>query len=1299
MGTLNIYKGLSEEYRTIKGNASVNDLAHELYPELDLTQCIILNAGEEIAPDYVLKDNDIVFIRVIPGATGAVVMAVISLVCAAVAVGAAVYSAVEQQKAQEEMEKAQKQAKALAERITQLPFLKGANNRSALGYNIPYIMGSVYDVPYKLVAGYYTISGENGANQFWNVLLVAGFNNALIQDVSIGTKVIKKPNGTIEIPGQVEEFSYLEDSGENPYYFENDCPFYDPADKLDVKYENEVVIAGLNEKVSCTSFSDELDYNNAVVKQAATNTYKFDVCILFNGLRRYDDGWKSKNVSVKVEWSNDGSTWNDAGNIVTGDINSRKQVRFSKTVTLTAAQCVGKDIQIRLTRLTALEESNSQETCYLCYLNCWQYDAAKSTDNNIVTCAPLEQPWRGRTTRIALRIISNESTKGNLDQININAYGKARIWNNDAWTVNRYPTRNPASWVLEVMTTDVHPHSRYNDDEIDLEALGAVYTYCQQNGFYCDGILTEDSKKADILNSILSECNTTMYRDDATGKWTFAIEKAQSTPVALLNEQCIKSVTVTKTFERKPYAVKTTFTNRESWSIDTFYQTINGKVDSSAVYGEHKIIVENAPKYITTFKHAYKYTHRILAKQQLQPREITVQVGRDGDYYPLYSKIMLQMKQLRIGLSNGIIHGVVVEGGLLKQIITSDFCDFSDSNARYGLIIQAQNDSAKEHLYIEVTAGTLTQYAIGALGVGMIGSGNSAIRFYAPGKTRVLNLRTPLAVNVLPEYGNIYSFGYLNESGEFSRVTNEMMIYNRKQNSDGWELLLKDYNSAIFQFGDIPEYQTNLTTPKESGNMLPEAIMRKMAEIADEVSIPGPQGPQGEPGESVYNVRFDVESFCFTCDNTGKAWGEKVAATIHLTYGEEELPFTIVSIGNDGSQIAATIKGKTIYFESLKGVKIDEGGNIPVVIRYRATTGTAIGFNTSAIGFSNKPIGYLNYAGENKDFTVYFNFSTVRAGVNKGLLTEINDYLSAGGTRYKGDYFTWGGPTTSVTYGGVTYTFLKGRVYSWNGYQWTESTNDGEISDSFNNVMSVLDDEIVSNNSKLEQTMRKLSAVTVFCEELATKIAFISKLFAQNITMQQGGLFKSSNWNGTFNPDTGKITKYGSQGWAQDYFGNSNFVNINATGGSFNNVSVSGFIEANGLDFILEPGNIEQFFIHHKVQGGIGASFGQYIVIPFKGKIKYKMEMQDNSTSGIGDTVYNFYLNGDVYQSFAYPKGIELHTFEGEINVNFGDELKCMMENAGGRVSSANFCVHFYANSENYFLNIINKSQIKDIYN
>ena len=57
----------------------------------------------------------------------------------------------------------------------------------------------------------------------------------------------------------------------------------------------------------------------------------------------------------------------------------------------------------------------------------------------------------------------------------------------------------------------------------------------------------------------------------------------------------------------------------------------------------------------------------------------------------------------------------------------------------------------------------------------------------------------------------------------------------------------------------------------------------------------------------------------------------------------------------------------------------------------------------------------------------------------------------------------------------------------------------------------------------------------------------------------------------------------------------------------------------------------------------------------------------------------------------------EKKIFEGEITLNFGDELKCQMKDAGGRVTDAIFRVRFYANSKNYFLNMINKSQIKDI--
>jgi hypothetical protein len=226
----------------------------------------------------------------------------------------------------------------------------------------------------------------------------------------------------------------------------------------------------------------------------------------------------------------------------------------------------------------------------------------------------------------------------------------------------------------------------------------------------------------------------------------------------------------------------------------------------------------------------------------------------------------------------------------------------------------------------------------------------------------------------------------------------------------------------------------------------------------------------------------------------------------------------------------------------------------------------------------------------------------------------------------------------------------------------------------------------------------------------------VEDLLANNVKLKNGGSLRSDNYNGVIDGN-GNITAYGSAGWAIDHAGKSDFVNINATGGNFvninatggnfvniyatggnfNDVSVSGLISAKGLDFVLESGNIEQFFIYHTEQGGISVNNGQYIVTPFRGKLKYRMEMSDESTGGLPDTHYNFYLNGNFYRSFSFVKGSGLHTFEGEININFGDELKCQMENSGGRVSNARFYVYFYANTGNYFLNMINKTQIKSL--
>ena len=287
-----------------------------------------------------------------------------------------------------------------------------------------------------------------------------------------------------------------------------------------------------------------------------------------------------------------------------------------------------------------------------------------------------------------------------------------------------------------------------------------------------------------------------------------------------------------------------------------------------------------------------------------------------------------------------------------------------------------------------------------------------------------------------------------------------------------------------------------------------------------------------------------------------------------------------------------------------------------------------------------------------------------------------------------GKYYGYAKP--AVPFKNDTYlNTTTGYLYEYDGVKWVAiiDVSDSRYNQAINDMIAFAENNpdlpfITARNAWI----KRLTVGGLLANEIATKMLIV----------RDKGVIKSENYNGTID-ENGNITAYGSAGWAIDHAGKSDFVNINATGGNFNNVSVSGFIGAKGLDFILEPGDIEQFFLFHSVVGGVVAESGQYIVIPFKGKLKYKMEMKDDSAGGIGDTVYNFYLNGNIYKSFASPKSTKLHIFEGEINLNFGDELKCIMENAGGRVSSASFYIRFYANSENYFLNMINKSQIKEI--
>lgn len=826
MGTINVYKGIGKEYKTFRTNGNLKDALSAFAPEINTAHCIFLKGGESVGLDYQIKDNDIIFARETPGAT---VCAVIAILTAAVAIGFSIYGAVERKKAQEEAEKAERESKALAESPESLPFLKGAKNKNALGYNIPFIMGSMYTAPYKITSGYYSIGGTNGDTQYWNIALVVGYKNCVINNLSIGTRILAGYNTSIDVPkadGTKEKVYYMKPNTSvldklNQYYYHSGA-YYAKGNKIQI-VDKAGDMTVLQNKITSTSYGEEIphkhgdtsQYLEGITKDLEQNTYRADICIMFNGLRRYDDGWKSKNVDVEIQVCNNmadpNPAWKTAQTLSTGEINANKTVRFQTSIIFSAAECFGKDISVRLVRKTEEDETNSQETCYLCYINCWQYDAVKSTASNLVPATPIEDPWNERTLRIGLTVLCNDSTKDTLDEINCMAYGTARIWNGEKWTETRYPTRNPAAWILEILTTEIHPHSKYRDDEIDLESLGALYEYCEKENFFCDGIVTKDTKKSDLLNQILDECFATMYRN-ADGQWTFAIEQKQEIPVALLNEQSIKSVSVAKTFARASYAQKVTYTERSTWNINTLYINEANETNSAALYRAGKTISETALNYITTGNQAMKYARRANARQKLQPREIIVNVGHEGDYYPLYSKVLLQMKQMKIGLSGGTIHSA-------------------------------------------------------------------------------------------------------------------------KQNSSGWELTLKDYNDALFDYGAIPEYKTNLTTRKESGTKIPAltygdvkaAVTEAKAEITSTIDI------------NKYTLDISPEAQGVPSSNDGKLGSSWLYISAYLYYMDKQITDNItykayLSSGDevgqwDGNKVKIStgfLKGDVLYITIKVIYKIDD---------------------------------------------------------------------------------------------------------------------------------------------------------------------------------------------------------------------------------------------------------------------------------------------------------------------------------------------------------------------------------------
>ena len=803
MGMIHVYDTASAEHKTVRASGRLKDI----FPDYDFSRAALVKAGERIPPDYEVQDDDVIFIRTAPSSMAVmlVVGIVVAVVAAGAAIGVSVYATRQAKKAQEEAEQAQRDAENLARKVNQLPFLRGAKNRSAIGNAVQYVMGNAYNTPYMLTDGFYTTAGADGEKQYWNAVLSCGFGKQAIQSMSIGSVRVKSWSG-----GDAQSGVYDFDAG----------VFHDAANKIEIVQGGDFAMTEFNQKICSKLYGTEIkhEYGKAMEPLIITLepcVQRAQICVQFNGLRYFEEhNWHERAVTINLFWSNDnGSSWHPfafdfGGNTIKR--NSNRTLRFTATREFSAAESYGKDVQIKLERQNPKMESNSHESAYLMFAQSWCYDNEKSSASTLVPCAIVEKPLKEKLTLMAVRMIANDSTKDLLDEINVMSQALARTWDGSAWSVEKKPTRNPAAWLLEILTSGVHGHSKYEDAEINLASFGRLHELCEREGFYTDGIVTQGIKKRDLCSKLLTAVGADMIvgRD---GKLEVAIDNAVDAPVALLNTQCIKSIKVAKSFERKADGMKLTFTDRSTWQPSARYAMLDG-----GSKGSEDIVTERALEYVTDSEHVYKVGQRLLRQQQLQPREITVELGREGDFYPLYSTVLLQVPQLRQGVRSSVIKSVVKSYGLITGFELADWVDFDPSKS-YGAVVHAMDTTGRRLIYVKIEG---------------------------EGRTRSVRVLTQISAlaGVLPQEGNVISVGLLDADGEFSKVTEQMKITGIAPSENGWSLTLRDYNPAIYEYGAIPEYKSNITSPAQpQGNVpteyvKPSELIEAAADAAQEAA-------------------------------------------------------------------------------------------------------------------------------------------------------------------------------------------------------------------------------------------------------------------------------------------------------------------------------------------------------------------------------------------------------------------------------------------------------------------------------
>ncbi|MDR2742871.1 MAG: hypothetical protein LBB98_12070, partial [Treponema sp.] len=820
MGLINVIRGLDTRKETYTFTGKIRD-------NLDLRWDYVkaFRGGEEIGPDYVVREDDIILIQEYPGKSTGSVFGDVVLGVLTGGIYSSIVAAKEAKELNEALEKSN--AKTNTKQTETIPFINNAKNAQAEGQAAPVLLGRHNFAPYFLSGPYMKISGTDGERLDWYGTFLVAQKDLCFERIRLGTQVIKSFSENGITPSQAYSF--------DPGYF------YDPDNKIEIRQAglfaepifDQKWVDSLQSQIALdypvvddeTTGGKKWDDSKVIVRQPAKHPLIVEVELTFEGLF----AWDSNNgvpvdasAEFYVGWSTDGQTYRqipienfDSNNINgvtdaegTGKnipVHSKitraknKQMRFIARLDTNAAAAYRPavfnrgEIDIKVMRCNPNGDGSTHDKVYVTAIRTQVY-SPKSTVSGLIPAKNIDARIRDKFCRMGIKIKADDRTKEGLDEFNVLASMTGRTWGGAGWSASKTAVQNSAAVALEMLTGLIHDTSRFADDELDLASFGAVYDFCEnqqvtvESGavkpvkLQANGYLTKTTKKSDVLKQILSTCEGGLYVNEF-GILILYFDGPQSIPVALLNPQRIVRMSTDKNLARKADGYKIEYINQdEDYAVDTCRILRKGKSEADPDALEYTYTPVQF-YLVTQYPQTAWLARRMQAKEILRPSETKVTVGMEGRHYPVNSLIKVQHERFKIGVGSGEIAALIYDAdGKLAGFRTLERFDLSADNE---YIIEYQVTTPQRNLVVKKQIQAPGEYT-------------DILMFITP--------EEPDSVNI-PETGNIVSV---------SLKAYESKLYlvgaGAAETSGGFDLPLIDYDPAVYDSGPIPDYRSRLIT-------------------------------------------------------------------------------------------------------------------------------------------------------------------------------------------------------------------------------------------------------------------------------------------------------------------------------------------------------------------------------------------------------------------------------------------------------------------------------------------------------